>query len=345
MQANRNRVATIVLTALMLVSAGCEDSDVTAPAGSVITLQAAPQSILIDQDAGETEGTCSIIAQITDANGVAFDTLKLRLIEDPDAVEVTGQFTNVLARVQVTKSVNLGPVDPVAIIETVPDDGQRTGFPFSFDGSDSTFDPQVEITCFDWSIVSSEGDFEQLRGPNLSVVTRTIAVDEPDQDLTVTLRVSDEPGIDCSNGVDPGDLGFSVFSDTVTYKIRCDLTDPFLANIGTQTLSLLSDGRQECEPSGTCKEFPSVPCTPEDFEEVCPRFIPLSLTATASDPEDSTLFYSWDCGNGTTIEGEDESVTCTYTDNVTVTRTGSVTVQNDCGRTSSDSFTIQINAN
>lgn len=349
--------------------------NLTVPEGSAVTLTAS--NVFINQDAGETEGSTDLVAQVvgpggnplpgvplfftstggllasgsggqitavtTDANGVAIDELTLRLNEDPDEVTVTVKGTGIQASRTVSKVVNLGPVDPVANIDANPPDGQRLGLPFQFDGSGSTFDPQVELECFEWSILSSKLVFdsdENLgcapcpnpsnpafcrkscvgRGPNLSVLTLSVGdVDNvsptQDQDLAVTLRVSDDPTISCVNGTLPQqeDAKFSPFPDTLSYQIRCDLTDPIVEAGNNQSGSLASG--------------------PVSF----------NLQAIASDPEYPNLSYQWTCGAGTPEppSGIGQSITCTY--DSPGPHTAIVTVTNDCQRQASDSVTLTVN--
>ena len=60
-----------ILLALAVLTVGCEDSDVTAPNGSTMILLASPASVFIDQDAGDTFGQTSIIAQVVRAVDVS----------------------------------------------------------------------------------------------------------------------------------------------------------------------------------------------------------------------------------------------------------------------------------
>jgi hypothetical protein len=288
------------------------------------------------------DGDCSVLAPEvveTDSNGIATDILTLRLIEDPDSVVVTVKGSTLLTNHTVTKTVNLGPADPVASIVSDPPLGQRTGLPFQLDGTASTFDPQVNPECYDWSILSNKAVFDAAagagcvtcnllipsscrtqctdRGPALSILTLaigTVGAADLDQDLAVTLRVSDDPSIVCNNTQPVDESKFSQFSDTESYLIRCDLTDP-LVEAGPDRFESLSAN------NGT---------------------VELTLTATASDPEDTELHYNWDCGNGQGQQGDGLStVTCTYT--TEGTNTATVTVQNDCGRAAQDSLIVQIN--
>jgi hypothetical protein len=292
-------------------------------------------------DSCSVDGDCVVVAPEvveTDSNGIATDILTLRLIEDPDSVVVTAKGSTLLTTHTVTKTVNLGPADPVASIVADPPLGQRTGLPFQLDGTASTFDPQVNPECYDWSILSNKAVFDATagvgcvicnlnipsscrtqctdRGPVRSILTLAIGsvgAADLDQDLAVTLRVSDDPSIVCNNTQPVDETKFSQFSDTESYLIRCDLTDPL------------------------------VEAGPDRFESLAANngTVELTLTATASDPEDTVLHYDWDCGNGQGQQGADSTVTCTYT--TEGTNTAKITVLNDCGRSAQDSLIVQIN--
>jgi hypothetical protein len=250
-------------------------------------------------------------------DGIAFDTLTVRLIEDPDTVQVTAQISNASATFDVTKNVNLGPTDPVPIIDADPADGQRTGLPVLFSAADSTFDPQVEIECYEWKIESNiAGSDELVRSPSAITLVRTygsVGQTGQEQDLAITLRISDDPTAAawCTATGTPPANAFGPNEDTKIYPIRCDLTDPFVQAPSNQTRSLATEN-----PAN------------------------VTLTAVASDPEDfDGLVYDWDCGNGG--GGSSSSVICQYTTPGSYTAT--VTVVNDCGRTAQDSLTVTIN--
>jgi hypothetical protein len=365
-----------VLLLLALVPA-CESTDVTAPANSTIILQAVPASVLINQDAGETQGSTQIYALILDKGGqplkdipviftstagrldsenfcnisnectrtgaactddtdcpppstpavktndegVAIDRLTLRLFQDTAATaDVTATTSVISQKVTVTKIVALGPVDPVAVITANPASGQRTGLPFSFDGSSSTFDPQVELTCFEWVITSNldwtggeciglcVGKTQTIRGPDKASIT--LHVDEDQVDLSAQLRVSDVDNVVCNNVTTPSSNDFSK-PKTISYQIRCDLTDPVVDAGPNQFASLAAHNGE----------------------------VPITLTATASDPESGPMDYQWDCGNGE--GGSQQSVVCTYTSEGIYT--AKVIVTNDCGRASQDGLNVNIN--
>jgi len=363
-QRKRIAVGAALMLAVVFVLS-CEDSNVTVPDGSTITLVANPASVQIDQEGGETEGSSTIVAQVLDSNnipledvplfftttagslasggqpldtddvGVATDTLTLKLNGDPNSVTVKVKGTGLEATIDVTKVVNIGAVDPVAKIVANPATGQRTGLPFTLDGSTSTKDPNTELTCFEWKISSSVKVFVGgtsgcavcatpgsatckdscvERGPSpkdvLQLKIGNVGDENLDQDLSVVLRVSDEPSIVCNNTTPPNDTLFGPFPATLNYQLRCDSTDPFVDAGPNQAKSLATSG----------------------------GVVTVTLQATASDPEDPQLDYIWECGNG---QGSaTQTVTCQYT--VVDQFTATVTVTNDCGRVKSDSLIVTV---
>lgn len=354
---------------------GCEDTEITAPEGSTITLVAQPSSITISQEAGETRGSATLAAQLlsssglpqadiplffttnggllgsvnnqcvdgscaktgggctvdddcpavtgtsinTDANGIATDVLTLRLAEDPESVEVTVQSTVSSTTITVGTNVNSGPT---AQISANPANGARTGSPITFG---ATTQAGVLITCYEWQISSSDPSSNET----IYAATPTInkRYGEPftrgaEQDLTVQLRVSGQQGT-CASG-----LPFSQFEDSISYRIRCDFTDPTLDAGPNVVRSLVNDGQ------GT------------------PSTVSVALRAIAFDDDDPCLLYTWNCEGGTTDDepcdrdtedccGADAAVTCKYTTEGTFSPR--VTVTNQCGRIAEDNLTVQIN--
>jgi hypothetical protein len=399
----KNMTLGAMLIALILMTAACDDSGVTAPEGSTITLTPSPGTITIDQVSGETAGQSTLVAQVVDGgglpvdeiplffsttggklasvdnicvagpggptcsktglacvttsdceqlsplpvpietndNGVARDTLELQLFGDPDSVQVTAKGTNLEATGTVTKTVNLGPTDPDPIIAASPPSGQLTGRPFSFDGSGSVVDPQVEKECYDWAITSSLPVFAsnqgclvcalpgqagcsdtcRTRGKFETTVNLTIGVEGDstlDQSMTVELRVSDDPTVDCTIGGNPDPAKFGPNVDTLSYRTECDLTNPNV-NAGPD-----QSGRLDDPPVGR---------------------VEFTLSATGADPESPTLDYLWVCTNGSIDppDGRAQTVICTYTTTTAASgATATVTVTNRCGRQDTDAALLVV---
>jgi hypothetical protein len=230
---------------------------------------------------------------VTNVNGVATDTLTLRIFEDPDSVTVTVKGTNLETTETVTKTVNTGPAEPIAAFTITPPGGQRSGLPFAVNASASVFDPQVDPTCYEWEITEELGGSTIIRGPNVSIIPDLVFgdLDDPndEQDITIFLRISDEPDIVCSTNpaVLPDDDDFADNGAVDSYQIRCDFTPPQVLPVGDEERSINGDG------DGTS--------------------VSVTLTATAFDPEFPILSYTWDCDNsaGDVLMGA--TVSCDYT--------------------------------
>ena len=381
-------VTGALLTALLLGITACEDTDVTAPEGSTITLTPTPGTVLIDQAAGEEEGNTTLVAQVvgssglpidgiplffstdggllgtvdnlcqnnscslsgaqcgddtpcpnvpplvleTNSNGVVTDVLTLRLFQDPDTVTVTVRGTNLETTAAVGKTVNVGPADPIALIVVDPPNGQRGGLPFALDGTGSTFDPQVEPTCWEWLITEENGVENVFRGPNESIIPAfSLGVaDDPasDQDITIQLRVSDEDDIFCHPNIAPDDEDFSFNADVISYQVRCDFTPPTVLQIGDETRSLAGDGNG----NSVSITFEAIAFDPESPDD------PLHPSGVVEG-----LMYNWVCDNAdeTVQNGPNSTVSCTYT-NIEDDKNASVTVSNRCGLTTSRGFSVTI---
>jgi hypothetical protein len=383
-------LALVGLVLSVAFLSGCEETLITAPPGSVITVTPTPSTITINQVDGEEEGQAFISAQLTDsgqpvddvplffsatggllgsvdnvcgssgfctrsggacsvdgdcpllapatlttnANGIATDVLTLRLFEDPDSVTVTVIGTGIEGSTTVSKAVNLGPADPVPSISAIPPGGQRTGLNFIFDGSGSLFDPLQDPTCYDWRIISNQPIFDPFvsgceicadpggalcvsecttRAVDRSTVDFTIGEENEfgiEPTLSVFLKVSGQQGVVCNDSTTPAAGIFGPNIDTLTYEIDCDLTDPFVEAGPDRNASLSASGGE----------------------------VSVTLTATASDPEDNVLDYIWDCGNGQ--GGDSQSVVCTYDSEGVFQAT--VIVENDCLLVSQDSLIVDI---
>lgn len=178
------------------------------------------------------------------------------------------------------------------------------------------------ITCYEWQIESSNpANSETIYATSPTINKR---YGDPftrgaEQDLTVQLRVSGQQGL-CRQG-----LPFSQFEDSISYRIRCDFTDP-TADAGPNVVRSLANDAQN-------------------------GVVSVALRATAFDDEDPCLFYTWDCDTAGTppacdpdVEdccGVGASVTCEYATEGTFSPR--VTVTNQCGRIAEDNLTVQIN--
>ena len=206
--------------ALFLVA--CEDTDLTAPPDGSMVVTANPATVVIDPNQGQSTGQSTIIATLfdsggqalqnvsvifsttggtlspssakTDEKGVASVTLTLDPNDPTDSV-ITAQSSSISQFVAVTLTVIGANQPPGAAIVPVPLDRQIVNLPVVFDGTVSN-DPDGDlIVCYQWVIDSSiNTSDEAFQGPGTSGFSRTYA--DP-QILNVTLRVSDDPTLQC----------------------------------------------------------------------------------------------------------------------------------------------------
>jgi len=382
----KSTFTTAVLLALLLVGlTACEDSDVTAPEGSSLTLTPTPGTVTINQVDGEQSGNTTMVAQVVDAgglpldgvplffstngglmasvdnvctetntcsrspadacvdssdcptlspdviltnaSGIVTDILTLRLFGDPDSVTVTVKGTNLQSTATVSKTVNLGPADAIALIAMSPPNGQRSGFTFSLDGSGSTFDPQVDPTCFEWVIREGSGASQIYRGPSLQIVAGLVYGDVNDitdeDDLTVELQISNNPDITCSpNPAIPAEQElFSLAGgDVLTYPIRCDFSPPEVDPIGDEQRSINGDGDGNSV---------SVTLTANGFDPQSP-----------DEPGDPGLTYTWDCDNAQGDVFTGSTVSCSYSN--IGEKSPEVVVRNRCQQSTQRGLTVTV---
>ncbi len=330
------------LALLIAAMAACEDSDLLAPSDGQIIMRASPAEVVIDVDAGETEGSTAITAQVfdaegfplegvsvtfstdagdlaadaaleTDENGVAATTLTFT-IDDPQTANVTAFSATLSQTVGVGWTVVIGNQPPLADIEASPASAQAKNKSVTFDGNGSTDPDGDSLTCYKWTVQGTVDGTTVLQGQTRSVITRTFT---QEQDVTVTLFVSDDPDVfnDCAASDPPIDdsrlsPGSAVLSN---YPIVCDLSAPTAdAGSGNQTASLSSNG-------GT---------------------ITLNLDGSgSSEPDNSIVEYRWTCGDATPAKfGEQQ--TCTYTS--VGTYQIQLRVTNECNQTDVDTFNLTV---
>lgn len=318
------------LAALGLAS--CESTPLTGTEDGDLRVSASPQTVIIDQSAGETTGTSTIAAQLfdeagramigaditfittagtlasggppnvvrTNSSGIAVDTLTLDT--NDDATVTVGAISGKLsAESTITKKLSQGNVPPEAHIVFSPPQTQRIGRLVTFDGRSSE-DPDSPITCYQWEIESNETERPEIR--RVASFSKSFPVE---QTLSVTLRVSDLSGPCDDTTV------FNGLEDIQPYEIACDLTGPDALAGNDQTVQ---------GPTVTVR-----------------------LDASGSRDPDSgdTITFRWDCGNGTPIQN-DPVVDCVYTNNGTTARlfTASLTVTNECGLVDDDRVNITV---
>jgi hypothetical protein len=290
----------LVLVALLVLAAGCEDSDLTISGDGAILLTANPGTVTIDPNQGETEGTSTLIASVFDSagnpmanisvlfsatggtlasgsvhvktnqSGLAFDTLTLTTA-DPPSIEVKAQSSLVVTQpLTITLQVMEDNQPPEAVIIDVPAGEQEVGKIVTFDGSLSA-DPDGDIiTCYQWTIDSTfNARDEVVQGPGASALQRTYNVE---QDMSVILRVSDRGDTGSMCGANdppaPEDM-FSGLAEPLAYTITCANTPPVADAGPDQTVPITS---------------------PNVFLDGC-------NSTDEENPFDLDQ-YDWNCGNG-----------------------------------------------
>ena len=344
---SRNRLwpmaGLLLLLLAALVQLSCNSDGVLAPATSLFSVVASPTEIVIDETAGQTEGTSTItvlvlnangfplkdikvtfsttagtmasagaagqppIEILTDENGIAIDILTMTST-DPASAAVTASSATLSQQVTVNRTL-FEATDPFAIIGVTPDSPAVRGTLVLFDGRDSGDDDGDTITCYQWEIDSTDNANDEII-QGVSTFSRTFSMD---QNLSVILRVSDDPAATAvcppnSAAADPA--LFSPDIDAIAYQIVCDPTGPS-ADAGTDQIITLSSGSASVVLDG----------------------------GNSSDLDSGIGSYSWNCGNGDPTVGT-QVATCTY--DTALTFTATLTVVNGCGQTATDTVRITV---
>jgi len=357
-------VGTLVTLILTL---GCEDPGIAAPSDGTILITANPGTVIINQEEGEESGQTSILAQVydagnfpvqgatvlfvttggtlasagepgsdpqtltTDINGVVTDTLTLTVADD-NSVTVSAKSGTLISDVVVTKTLNTGDIAPVAVADADPLAEQIQGQPVAFIGSGS-FDPDGEIWCYQWEVTNNDPSFPAniLQGRADIEITYTLNgnATPPERSKTVNalLRVSDDPelALECGERDPPIDPNRFRSSASVTgYSIVCDPTNPNAVISGGNRLVFL-------EPDSATNDCPT-------GISAC-AIVPLSGDLS-NDFESGIRSYNWACGNGTSHSGA--NVECIYTVASATPYDVTLTVQNNCDQTGSDTIKVTV---
>jgi len=347
--------AALLVAAGVLFVTGCEDTPLVADPDGEMVVTASPAIVVIDEAAGESEGTSTISAQVFDSGGLPMDEVGITFTtgggtlasggnpvntngsgratdvltlgtDDPETVTVTARSAKVTGTVDVTR--RLDP-PPEAILSVTPANKQRRGLSVQFDGTASDA-PGGVITCYQWRFVlnNDQSTLQVIQGgapvsrPERAFGQLDDFGDDTSDFLTVTLNVSDDPDAlttFCAAGAPIAPTSaFSGIPDTLSnYEIVCDLTDPIQVDAGSpRTVQVLANDQ-----------------------------VTVTLSGTGRDDE-SMVTYRWECGNdaGTVQVGPSPDVTCTYTNTGTsdIVYTGKLTVTNECGRSLSDTVSVTV---
>jgi len=343
----------LALLIALALTMGCEDSGVIAPSDGQMILSANPSTVVIDDEAGETEGQSTITAQLfdaggyplqgvdvafttssgslassppggtpttveTDASGIARDVLTLTPGDD-ESVEVEARSGTLSATVAVTLSVGSDNTPPTAVILAIPDEQQQIDDQVRFSGAFSS-DPDGDITCFKWTLspAPSGAAYGIWQGTQQDQVSVIYSAEEI---ILVTLRVSDDP--------DAATWCATTHCEGASSDLCGELNSAFngLDQIGYEIV---------CDLSG-----PVAAAGPDQSVVLSGGQVDVQLDGSGSrDPDSGIVSYSWQCGNGTGAQGE--QVTCTYT--AAGTYTARLTITNGCDMTATDDVRITVSA-
>jgi len=381
MKTRSHRQTTLLIVLLVaLAYVGCEDSEVTAPSDAQVFVHADPALIVIDEEAGETEGSTTITAQMfntngfpldgisvsfsttggtltsggtpgqppqpveSDSNGRVIDVLTLTVddeVGEGDQVEVTVFSGSLTGSVFVPRSIRGANRLPVANIDLDPSGGQRHGVDVMFDGSGSSDPDGDPITCYKWTILSDDPENADEVVQRQTAAAFSRPFDSTLPDATVTLTVSLQVS---DEETDP------TFCDECQgLPGICGAADSFFspdADVLTYEIS--------CDPSPPLVNILTGNTTLLLNDAINNGF---KLFATSSDPESSILRHIWSCGNNTGSgsgpvpgpvpgPGPDPlnpipSFICFYPTRGDFTVT--LTVENNCGQTAQDTVFVTVN--
>lgn len=253
----------------------------------------------------------------TDESGLAKSVVKVTEV-DEGTISITARSGTVTAATSLDVSIGPGDQKPTAVITVIPNGGSQVNEVVTFDGSGS-LDPDSNITCYKWEVVSSNPDPNfppvgvpwVIQGVGASGFTHIFT---NEQILSVFLQVTDrevQPGSDFQcldlSGVSGEDLRVepdSAFDDRATvaeYELTCNNVAPTavisgpntIAATGTQAqpATVILDGRlsnDEGNPAwiddyvwscGGGTGAPT-PVTPGNWISVICRYPPGTYTAT-----------------------------------------------------------------
>ena len=352
-------VSPMLLVFAIVLAAGCEDTDITAPADSTITLVASPAAISINQEIGETRGSATIVAQLLSSSGIPqsgvplFFTANGGLLGSTNNQCVAGHCVttggpcvadsncpfitptsietdaNGLADDILTLRLS---EDPISVDVTVQSTVSTTTISV---GTNVSAGPQAQITAspadgartgqpITFAATTQAGVvttcFEWfIRGNSIETIYRT------------TPTLSKEYGQQFSR-LEEQDLSITLRASGQSGP--CGPSLPFSQLEDSITYLIRCDFTDPTVEAG-----PNLTRSLANDQNVDGDVV-VALSATAFDDEDPVLTYQWDCDTADSPPAG-ASATCSY--NTEGTFAPKVTVTNQCGRFVEDSLTVQIN--
>ncbi|NIM00254.1 MAG: hypothetical protein GTN89_05060 [Acidobacteria bacterium] len=245
------------------------------------------------------------VALRTDDDGLVSDTLTLE-IGDPPTVTVTARSGTLSNSIEITKTEIPRNQLPFAVLDAP--DTALTDRPTAYDGT-ATADPDGDpITCYQFQIETSEDMTSQelaclpprnnslrceIEQGQLSIITRVWETEMAN--VTVQLRVSDDPSIACG-AADPV-LPESAFNGlaVASHNVVCDRFMPMAdagPNATIQRRCVMSNA--VCTSDAQCAAMSS--------GDTCQNVVVATLNGGGSTGGDTDLVeWIWDCDNNTTL--------------------------------------------
>jgi len=362
----------VLVGVVSIFMAGCEDTEITAPEGSTITLVAQPSSITISQEAGETRGSTNLAAQLLSSSGLPQSDIPLFFttnggllgsvnnqcvdgscantgggcVVDDDCPSVSGNTIETDANGIATDVLTIRlSEDPESVEVTVQSTVSSTTITV---GTNVNSGPSAQISANPPSGARTGSPItfgaSTQEGVLITCYEWQISSSNPENNETTHVTT---PTINRLYGTEfnrEAEQDLTVQLRVSGQQGTCGAGLPF-----SQFEDSISY-RIRCDFTG-----PTLDAGPNVVRSLANDaqngVVSVALRATAFDEEDDCLFYTWDCDTAGTPpacdpDAEDccgvgASVTCDYSTEGTFSP--KVTVTNRCGRPVEDNLTVQIN--
>ena len=352
----------VVLGLSIVLSAGCEDTAITAPEGSAITLVASPAAISIDQEIGESRGSTTVIAQLLNSSGLPQSDVPLfftanggllgsvdnqcfegacvttggscAVDSDCPSISPTSIETDVNGIATDILTMRLS-VDPPTVDVTVQSTASTTTISV---GTNVSAGPQAQITVTPANGARTGQPITFSAATQAGIVTTCF-----EWNISSNLSSSNEtvymttPTLSKSYGewfVRDDEQDLQVNLRVSGQSGRCGSSLPFSQFEDSITYLIRCDFTDPTLDAG-----PNITRSLANDQNADGNVV-VALSAVAFDEEDQELIYQWDCRTGTSPP-PGPSAECSY--NTLGTFSPKVTVTNRCGRFVEGNLTVQIN--